>query len=345
MIIEKISIKPYQLIFKEEYRNSQFSITKRDGWIIEIVSDGISGYGDACPLDGFSLEGHSQSGYGLEGFKLSITDCNEIDLEELLMLSEAHGELQPSVEFAIQSALYDLASKLEGISMRKYLNPNAKDHIKINYYSNSSINPFQGMVVKIKIQNTNLFKQLDLIDKVNDKFQGMAKLRLDLNGAYDLPRAIRLCKMIENKPIDYIEQPLPVDSSMEDMYELGLHTDIPIAVDESVNDIDSISKFLDKQCADVFILKPMTIGGISKIKNMIKLIEENSKRFNISSLLESNVGRLCYLQIASAFNSIEECGIATNLFFKEDICQFPSISNGIINMNDLNGIGIDEIYL
>ena len=80
-----------------------------------------------------------------------------------------------------------------------------------------------------------------MIDRAIDKFKGMAKLRLDLNGSYDLPRAIRLCSMPENKPIDYIEQPLPV-GNFEDMYELSLHTDIPIAIDESITDIDSVYK-------------------------------------------------------------------------------------------------------
>ena len=344
MIIEKIKITPYQLLFKKEYKNAKFSINKRDGWIIQIHSEGFIGYGDACPLDGFSLEGHSQSGYGLEGFKLAITKSENIELDELLHLSEAHGELQPSVEFSIQSAIYDLASKLEGNPLNKYLNKDANKSVKVNYYSDSLVAPFEGMIVKLKIQNNNLFDQLDMIDKAIDKFEGMAKLRLDLNGSYDLPRAIRLCSMLENKPIDYIEQPLPV-GSFEDMYELSLHTDIPIAIDESITDIDSVYKVLDNQCADIFILKPMLIGGITKLRDIIKLIKLNSKRLNISSLLESNVGRLCYLHIASAFNLDEECGIATEVFFKEDICQFPFSSNGIIDINSSHGIGVDEINL
>ena len=89
----------------------------------------------------------------------------------------------------------------------------------------------------------------------------------------------------------------------------------------------------------------MLIGGITKLKDIIELIKLNSKRFNISSLLESNIGRLCYLHIASAFNLNEECGIATEAFFKEDICQFPSSSNGIIDINGSHGIGVNEINL
>ena len=41
------------------------------------------------------------------------------------------------------------------------------------------------------------------------------------------------------------------------MQELSLHTEIPIAVDEIITDIDSVHRILEYQCADVFVLKPM----------------------------------------------------------------------------------------
>lgn len=344
MIIEKIKIKPYQISFKKEYKNAKFSINQRKGWIIEIHSDGEVGYGDACPLDGFSVEGYSQSGYGLEGFKLSLSDTNKIELDELLSLSEAHGELQPSVEFAIQSAVYDLISKLENIPLNKYFSKDAQGSVMTNYYPDSLVQPFEGMVIKLKINDTNLFTQLDFIDQTIDRYNGMIKLRLDLNGSYDLPKAIRLCKMIESKPIDYIEQPL-APGNFEDMYELSLHTDIPLAVDECITDINSIHDILENQCADVFVLKPMLIGGVSKLNEITQLLRENSKRFNISSLLESNVGRLFYLHLSSAFKISEECGISTDVFFESDVCKFPSSSNGRIAINNNPGIGVNEINL
>ena len=76
----------------------------------------------------------------------------------------------------------------------------------------------------------------------------------------DLNRSIRFCKMLEGKPIDYIEQTIE-SKHLEDIQELAFHTEILIAVDESVTDIDSVHRFLEYQCADVFVLKPMTIGG------------------------------------------------------------------------------------
>jgi len=344
MIIDSIRISPYEIKFKKEYSNSRFSIHSRKGWILQLGVGDIIGYGDASPLNDFSFDSYSQAGYGLEGFKLSMKNIGNIDFEELFELSKAHGESQPSVQCCIESAIFDLASKLNELPLNKYLNKNAPSAIKCNLYDDSVAKPFKGMIVKLKIKSTNVFNELERINYIIEKFNGMAKLRLDFNGAYDLPKAIRFCKMIENKNIDYIEQPLPAES-FEDMYELSLHTDIPIAADEMLTDINSAYKILENQSASVFILKPMIIGGYGDIKEIINLAKSESIRFNISSLLESNIGRLYYLHLCAALEIEDECGIATNIFFKSDLCNFPFLKNGKLNINKSFGIGVNEINL
>jgi len=344
MILDSIKISPYELTFKKQYLNSKLSILSRHGWIITMSSNGINGYGDCCPLDGFSQESYEQSGYGLEGFKLSIDRTKEIDFDELLHLAEAHGESQPSVQFAIESAIYDIHSKLNQTSLNKFINKDASSSIRVTHYLENNNKSFKNMVIKLKILNDNLFDNIEQVDRALNQFDETVSLRLDCNGCMSLDRAIRFCKMLEGKPIDYIEQPLDFDN-FEDMYELTLHTDIPIAADEMITGIDSLNKALDYDCADVFVLKPMLIGGISNCRDMIETIISEGKRYNVSSLLESNIGRLSYLHLASAFNVSEASGIATNIFFNNDLCDFPMSTNGMIKLNTSPGIGINEINL
>ena len=344
MIIDSIKISSYKIFFKKKYRNSKFCIKERNGWIISISSNDIIGYGDACPLDEFSNESYEQAGYGLQGFKLAMDGINDIDFEEALQLASAHGEMQPSVQFAIEIALYDLQSKLKNNSLHEFLNSKSSKIIKVCKYSIDNLTSSSEITLKIKMTDNNLFDQIDKIDRLIDKYDNKIKLRLDFNESLDLPRAIRFCKMIEGKPIDYIEQPLPRDK-FEDMYELSLHTETPLAADEMISNIDSLNRALEFECASVFILKPMLIGGILSCQKMIDIIKSESKRYNISSLLESNVGRLAYLNLCSAFNIEEESGIATDVFFKNDVCNFPDSKNGIIKIGNKLGIGINEINI
>ena len=91
--------------------------------------------------------------------------------------------------------------------------------------------------------------------------------------------------------------------------------------------------------------KPMVIGGISKTKEIIDIVKSDGKRANISSLIESNVGRLTYLHMSAAFEIKEECGIATNTLFKSDISDFPATVKGKVNINNKPGIALDKINL
>ena len=344
MIIDKVEVSPYVINFKQSYANSKISINTRRGWILKLFSNDMIGYGDASPLNQFSHESYSQAGYGLEGFRLSMQNIGNIDIEEIFQLANAHGESQPSVQCCIESAIFDLISKKNNIPLNKYLNLSASSHIECSLYDISDSTPFDGMTLKVKVKGKNLFNELERIDRLIDRFNGMVKLRLDFNGSYDLIKAIRFCKMLEGRNIDYLEQPLPPDN-FDDMHELSLHTDIPIAADEMLTDIDSAYKILDKQAANVFILKPMVIGGYENIKKIIKIAKDESIRYNISSLLESNVGRLYYVHLCSAFNIEGACGIATNIFFKSDLCTFPDLIEGKITIDNKPGLGVDEINL
>ena len=344
MILNSINISSYELNFRKQYINAKFKLSKRKGWTIQLSSNGFTGYGDCSPLEKFSIETLDQCAYALEGFKLSIDSNYDIDLDELLYLSKVHGEGVPSVQFAIDCAIYDLFSQLNQVQFNKYLNQNASSEISIVHYPNYINDSFDGMVLKIKIINNNLFKDLDYIDRILDNYKHNIKLRLDFNGSLSLDRAIRFCKMLDGRPIDYIEQPLSM-KSYEDLYELSMHTDIPIAIDEVIVDIESIEKLLEDSIGDVFILKPMLIGNIKKLQKMSQLLSNEEKRYNISSLLESNIGRLAYLHLASALNIEEECGIATNVFFENDLCSFPKTKNGIISIDKKFGLGINEINI
>ena len=72
MILDSINISSYELNFKKQYINAKFKLSNRKGWIIQLTSNGFTGYGDCSPLEKFSIETLDQCAYALEGFKLSL---------------------------------------------------------------------------------------------------------------------------------------------------------------------------------------------------------------------------------------------------------------------------------
>ena len=177
------------------------------------------------------------------------------------------------------------------------------------------------------------------LEKLTLKYGEDIKFRVDLNEAYDLPRAIRFCKEMNDFNIDYIEQPLSRDS-LEDTAELRLHTDFHIALDESVYNMSSVDSILEHNAADVFIVKPQMTGGFSRTNKLIKYISSEHKRCIITSLLEFSIGRMATLHLVAANNIDEPCGLALEKIYSNELTSLPIIDNGFVQIPQKIGLGV-----
>ena len=184
LLITNIKIEEYQKDFLEAINLGDKKFNIRNGWYIKIYSNELCGMGEASPLPYISSESHEEVGYALNGFKLATKGIDyKIALEELLLLSEVHGFEIPSAQFAIESAIYDLFSKLNNKSIADYLNPNALKQINLNslYHKNSTIDIDNSKVLKIRINETNIFTIKEKIDDIVKKYSHDIRLRIDFN--------------------------------------------------------------------------------------------------------------------------------------------------------------------
>jgi o-succinylbenzoate synthase len=223
--------------------------------------------------------------------------------------------------------------------LAKFLNTNAVSEIAVNGMAGVH-HPGDGFtVMKVKVGFRNLFDEIENMEYLSESFGNEVLFRLDANGAFDLPKAIRFCKEMEKFNIDYIEQPLPADN-LEDLAELTYHTEIPIAVDESLTDFQSAEKIIEEQAAHVFILKPMVSGGFKECKKIINLARTEDIRTVITSSLETALGRTACLHLALANEITEACGLATGCLLSEDKPLSP-ILGGKIGLSESPGLDID----
>ena len=340
MIIKNLSLKAANYKMVHSLQSSSFTHDIRNSWIIKVIdNDGFIGYGEASPLPEFNMESFEESGYCLEGFKIALNNIDdEIDLDELIILSNVHTLNAPSASFAIQTALYDLFSKRNNQPFSKFLNSNSLLEIKSNGIYNLTTSK-NYKIIKVKCGFRNLYDEIELLDSLVKNNNKDIRFILDLNQAYDLPKAIRFFKEIDRFNIKYIEQPL-LKNELEDLEELRYHSNIPIALDESVTNIESINKILDKNAADIFILKPQSIGCFKKLNQAIKLIQSNAKQAVISSSLEGSIGRFSTMHMVAANNITNTCGLALEKIYEHENHIFPNISNGLFKISNKPGLGI-----
>ena len=333
MKINKIYIERYEKSFISNIKLGNQYFKKRSGWYIKIYANQYCGVGEAAPIPLISIEDYDATGYALEGFKLALEGIDyDVQLEELLLLSKTHGFNVPSAEFAIEAAIYDLFSQANNQSVAQYLNDNALDLININSinHSQSTIAIGDTKVLKVKVDEKNIFSIKDRIDEALKPYSYDTKIRIDFNGGLDLTKAIRVCKELESYNIDYIEQPLPKEN-IEDFYELRLTTSIPIAIDESVTDYDSVDNIINLGAADVLIVKPTITGSYDEIKKIVKLANKEGLRVVVTSSFETSIAQKYILNIISALQVSEYCGVFNIKLFEDDILPAFIKSNYKIN--------------
>ena len=338
MRISQFKVTPYSILFVKPLQTSEKTYIQREGVWLQIRYEDYIGVGEAAPLEGFSQENVKEVHYALEGFHQAI-DGESFDSDDLLSLVNIHTEGIPSATFALEMAIFDLLAQETKKPLALYLNPDAPTEITVNGISGIHM-PGDGFkVIKVKVGFRNLFDEIEHLVMLTQSFGEDILFRLDVNGAFDLPQAIRFCKEMEAFNIDYIEQPLPAQE-LVDLAELIYHTKIPIAEDESLTDYSSAEKIIEDQAADVFIVKPMVSGGFKECKKIINLAREEKIRTIITSSLETSIGRMACLHLAAANEITEACGLATGTLLEGDK-KAPAIKNGIIKLPKIPGVGIE----
>ena len=338
MIISHFQVIPYSIPFVKPLQTAGETYTNREGIWLKLQSEKFTGFGEAAPLSGFSRETLKEVHYALEGFHHAIEGENFVS-DELFSLIEVHSQNIPSVRFSLETAVYDILAKEAELPLAKFLTPNAKTEILVNGIAGVHFYGDGFSVIKVKVGFRNLFDEIENMEYLTESFGNEICFRLDANGVFDLPQAIRFCKEMEKFNIDYIEQPIPTDN-LEDLAELTYHTEIPIAVDESLTDFQSAEKIIEEQAAHVFVIKPMVSGGFTECKKIINLARTENIRVVITSSLETSIGRTACLHLALTNEITEACGLATREVLNEGKPTQP-IQGGKIAISDRPGLGVD----
>jgi O-succinylbenzoate synthase len=116
---------------------------------------------------------------------------------------------------------------------------------------------------KVKVAEPGQTEADDLarVETVRDALGPSGSIRIDANGAWDVPTAAdripRYAKAAGG--LEYVEQPCP---TVEDLARVRRRVDVPIAADESVRRADDPLLVARREAADVVVLKVAPLGGV-----------------------------------------------------------------------------------
>ena len=331
----------YNLNFIQPFETSKGILHNRKGFLINLKSDsGKTGVGDAAPFPEFGSETYSDAENELKRLKLNIK-INLKDLEKSIVESLFSLNKFPSLHHGFEQALISLISKENNISINEILNESSRKNIKVNAVigilpPNESANEAgkltaQGYsTLKIKAGRDKFEDDINCLKAVKEAVGNKIKLRIDVNGKWNLNEAVNNLKELEPLGLEYVEQPV---SDLNDFVKLKKKTTIPLAVDESLRTLKDVTEFIKSKAAAVLILKPMMLGGIIPVLLIKNLAEQNGIKVVITSSFESVIGRAMAVFAASTVSEDIAHGLATGQYFEKDLFKdtYP-VKNGIISL-------------
>ena len=310
----RVRVIPYSIPFVRPVRLGGQAFTARSGWILHLTdAKGNQGWGEACPLPGFSRESLEQAARGVEEAAARLrkgdvhpaaTDCS-------------------SVRFAVELATASLEARQKRISLARAFAPAARPFQSINavLLSDEPVLEARSAVkagfraLKMKVGATSAPRDAARVRAVWEAIRGQATLRLDANRAWSETEALAFAGMIDGVEIEYVEEPVRDPERLPSMAARGL----PIALDESLAEMRP-EALADMTWLKAVVIKPTIVGGIRQAMRFAAAAGRLGIRPVISSAVETGVGLRGLAALAASIGSVDvPAGLDTGRFLQHDL--------------------------
>ena len=337
-----VDIQPFSLPLIHPLSTASGTIDERDGFIIRIATDGVVGIGEAAPLDGWTERKETCR----EELTRVAAMAQHMNPREIRL-----NQAAPAARHGITLALMDAAAKIETLSLSEYLAGEQADvsvpvHATIGDESieETVIQAKQAIAtgfqtIKVKVGGKSTQVDCERIQLLRDAVGPDVNIRLDANRAWTLDEARHIFTVAAEEAIEYIEEPLATPDS-EAIKELS-HYDVCIAADESLSMHSGKFAIAEFEHYDVFILKPMILGGIDAAISVAKKAREHHIESVVSNTIDSSIARTAALHLAAALPDTTTAGLATGDRLASDIGEeVTPVTDGRIALPMGAGIGI-----
>jgi O-succinylbenzoate synthase len=173
---------------------------------------------------------------------------------------------------------------------------------------------------KVKVAETGQRDADDLarVEAVRDALGPAGKVRIDVNGAWDVDHAVAMITALGRFELEYVEQPC---ATLEELALVRRRVDVPVAADESIRRAEDPLRVRAAEAADVAVLKVQPLGGV---RAALRIAEACGLPVVVSSAVETSVGLAAGLALAAALPELPyACGLGTLSLLAGDVVADP----------------------
>lgn len=318
MRIASVEVVPYALPFREPYVTAVGRLDRREMVLLRLRSEeGLVGLGEAVPL---SLRG----GVSLSQVVADLTRLGEREtLDEATLRGDALSLSAPA-RCAALTALLDLRGRHAATEDGIAADPSPPVRCNATLVAGDPASVVAAAerwaadgfsTFKLKLGGGDEAAQ---VRAVREALGARARIRIDVNGAWDVETAKRTLGEIEPYEVELAEQPV---ATLEKAMELTRSTSIPIAGDESIESRADAERAAAMEACRMTGVKLSKVGGPEEAIEIAEVLPAY-----VSSALDGPVGIAAAAQVAATLGEAGEGegvdlahGLATQRLFASTV--------------------------
>lgn len=358
MKIEKIILRHIRMPLVHFFETSFGRTTEREIVLVEVISDGVSGWGEVTAGEGpFYNEEWAGSAW------LVLRDyAGPRILAHSFLNADAAGPLTDQIRGhrmargGLEVAIWDLEARLNGQPLWKQIGGGARGEIPcgVSIGIQESVPQLLEKIerelaagyqrIKMKIKPG---WDVDVIRQVRQRFPSI-KLMADANSAYTLQDAAHL-KKLDDFYLMMIEQPLAHDDII-DHAELQSKLQTPICLDECIRSAHHAEQAIRMHACGIINIKLGRVGGFREAKKVHDVAQAAHIPVWCGGMLEAGIGRAHNIALSTLPNFTLPGDVsASKRYWKRDIIRPPveTTTRGTIEVRDEPGLGyaIDHDFI
>lgn len=337
---------PYALPFKQPYVTARGVLRQREMVLLRLRDeDGVVGLGEAVPL---SLRG----GAGLERVVRELegwAESPEVREGEGLSAPARCAVATAKADLLGRRAGSDRGSEFETVPCNATLVAGEPSAVAADA-ERWAADGFTTFKLKLgaefaktddmgQVSRTRGGGDVEQVRAVRTALGLEVRIRVDVNGAWDLETARRALAELEPFGIELAEQPV---ETLEEMAELAEGTSIPLAADESVASLDEAERAVTMGACTYTGIKLSKVGGPEAALALADVLPAY-----VSSALDGPVGIAAGAQVALSLAEHPERlelahGLATQRLFAETIAAAEcELRDGMLHLPPGPGLGVE----
>jgi O-succinylbenzoate synthase len=358
MKVERITLRQICMPLIDFFETSFGRTTERHIILVEAQGEGVSGWGEVTAGENpfYNEEWTASAWMILRDYAAPRVVGREFESAADVYPLTAHIRGHNMARGGLETAVWDLAARLDGVPLWKKIGGGARREIPCGV-SIGIQDTVERLLEKIKRELAAGYQRIkikikpgwdvDVVRRVRERFPRI-KLMADANSAYTLADADRL-RQLDDYYLMMIEQPLSHDDIV-DHAELQRRLQTPICLDECIRTAHHAEQAIRLGACGIINIKLGRVAGFSEAKRVHDVAQAAGIPVWCGGMLEAGVGRAHNVALATLPNFVLPGDVsASQRYWKRDIIQ-PAVEitpRGTIAIRDEPGFGyaLDHDYI